>query len=41
LKYYEALDLAHTKNDYTIFIELILKAVEESFEPYFYVLGEK
>ncbi|MCK5780893.1 MAG: Fic family protein, partial [Psychrilyobacter sp.] len=39
LKYYESLDLAHTKMDYTLFIKLILNAVEESFKPYFYALG--
>ncbi|RKY52147.1 MAG: Fic family protein [Candidatus Neomarinimicrobiota bacterium] len=40
LSYYEALDLAHTKNDYSRFMELISKVVTESFEPYFYALGE-
>ena len=39
LEYYEALDLAHTKDDYSRFLELISKTVEESFEPYFYALG--
>ena len=39
LKYYESLDLAHTKQDYRMFIELMIKIVEESFKPYFYALG--
>ncbi|CAB9540905.1 Fic domain protein, MA2133 type [uncultured Gammaproteobacteria bacterium] len=41
LEYYQALDLAHTKQDYQPFMNLTIKAVERSFEPYFYVLGEK
>ena len=39
LEYYEALDKAHTKNDYTSFLELAVKLSEESFKPYFHVLG--
>jgi hypothetical protein len=41
LEYYQALDLAHTKQDYQPFMNLTIKAVERSFEPYIYVLGEK
>ncbi len=39
LDYYNALDLAHTKGNYEPFLELIAKAVEQSFEPYWFVLG--
>ena len=38
LKYYEALDKAHTKNDYTDFIKLIIKSEKEMFNKYFEVL---
>lgn len=41
LAYYQALDTAHTSNNYEPFIELVIKAVEESFEPYWFVLGIK
>jgi len=34
-----ALDLAHTKKEYGAFMKLMCKVVEESFEPYFFVLG--
>lgn len=40
LAYYEALDKAHTLGDDSDFIELISRSVEESFEPYWFVLGE-
>ena len=39
LEYYKALDIAHTIGDNTLFLELMEKVVEKSFEPYFYVLG--
>ena len=39
LEYYKALDTAHTTADTTLFLELMAKVVEKSFEPYFYVLG--
>lgn len=39
LEYYNALDMAHTTDNYKPFIKLVKKAVKESFEPYFYVLG--
>lgn len=39
LEYYNALDIAHTKNDNKLFMELMSKIVEESFEPYFFALG--
>ncbi len=39
LAYYEALDKAHTLGDYKPFISLISALVEESFEPYWFVLG--
>jgi len=40
LAYYDALDKAHTLGDYEPFIELVCTIVEESFEPYWFVLGE-
>ena len=40
LKYYEALDKAHTDKDYNDFIALVSHNIEESFEPYWFVLGE-
>lgn len=40
LEYYKALDTAHTKADDSLFLELMQKVVEKSFEPYFYLLGE-
>ena len=39
LEYYKALDLAHTIDNYELFMELTCKIVKESFEPYFYALG--
>jgi Fic family protein len=41
LEYYEALDLAHTKNDYSLFLKMILGLVESSFKPYWFALGIK
>jgi Fic family protein len=38
LKYYTALDTAHTTGDNSLFLKLKQKVVEKSFEPYFYVL---
>lgn len=39
LEYYQALDNAHTRNDYTDFIKLIAEIVEDSFNPYWFALG--
>ena len=39
LRYYEALDKAHTQRDYRDFIALVSQNIEESFEPYWFVLG--
>jgi len=39
LKYYQALDNAHTKNDYTDFIKLIAEIVKDSFNPYWFALS--
>ncbi len=39
LRYYEALDLAHTEGDYNPFLKLMAETVEEAFEPYWYALG--
>ena len=41
LEYYKALDLAHTTQDYEPFLKIISKVVQESFEPYFYLLNIK
>ena len=41
LEYYEALDVAHTRNDYQPFIHLISDIVKESFKPYWFALGIK
>lgn len=38
LEYYEALDTAHTTGNSRLFLNLIKKALERSFEPYFYIL---
>jgi len=38
LEYYEALDLAHTKNDFSMFYNLIYEIVESSFDVYRKVL---
>ena len=40
LAYYEALDKAHTLGEYNDFMALVAELVEESFEPYWFVLGE-
>ncbi|MBL0731788.1 MAG: Fic family protein [Desulfosarcina sp.] len=39
LEYYEALDTAHTKGDYTLFLTLVADIVEKSFAPYWRALG--
>lgn len=39
LRYYEALDTAHTQGNYGPFLALISEIVAASFEPYFYALG--
>ncbi len=39
LEYYEALDKAHTTDDYTDFIQLMVTVCKESFEPYWFALG--
>lgn len=39
LEYYEALDIAHTKNDYKPFLSLIEDVVESGFQPYWHALG--
>lgn len=39
LEYYKAMDAAHLSGDYSLFLVLMEKVVERSFEPYFYVLG--
>lgn len=41
LEYYEALDLAHTTNNYEAFLRLIAKVVEHGFRPYWHALGVK
>jgi len=40
LSYYDALDKAHTLGDYEPFMALVCEIVEESFEVYWFVLGE-
>ncbi len=39
LEYYEALDTAHTRNDYAPFYRLVMSVVEDAFKPYWQVLG--
>ncbi|HOS61692.1 MAG TPA: Fic family protein [Myxococcota bacterium] len=39
LEYYEALDKAHTKNDYEPFLRLIIEMAAAGFEPYWHILG--
>jgi len=39
LEYYETLDMAHTKNNYAPFFNLIFELVVLGFEPYWYALG--
>ncbi len=41
LEYYEALDCAHTKNDYRPFLVLMADVVESAFKPYWHALGIK
>ena len=38
-KYYDALDKAHTTNDYTDFIDLVSELVEEIENDYLYLLN--
>jgi len=39
LDYYVALDTAHTTNDYTLFLKLMLEMCKDSFSPYWYAIG--
>lgn len=39
LDYYQALDKLHSSGDYSDFLNLITKAVSDSFKPYWYALG--
>jgi len=39
LEYYKALDTAHIIGDNSLFLKLMEKVVERSFEPYFYAMG--
>lgn len=41
LRYYEALDLAHTRGDYESFIALIAECAVQGFDPYWHALGLK
>lgn len=41
LEYYEALDAAHTKQDYKPFLNLSVEVVEAGFKPYWHALGVK
>ena len=41
LEYYEALDAAHTKQDYEPFLTLSVEVVEAGFKPYWHALGVK
>lgn len=41
LEYYEALDRAHTKGDFSAFMALTVSSVEQGFEPYWRALGIK
>ena len=41
LQYYEALDAAHTQNDYQPFLSLIIEIVDLSFQPYWHALNIK
>jgi len=38
LEYYEALDTAYTENNYRPFLSLMYQIVEQSFEPYWWVV---
>ncbi len=40
LEYYQALDRTHTTGDAGLFLALMKRVVEKSFETYFYALGE-
>jgi len=33
VQYYEALDHAHTKEDYSLFLALIVEVIEQGFSP--------
>lgn len=39
LEYYEALDAAHTKGEYSLMLNLVYEIVESAFEPYWHALG--
>lgn len=39
LEYYEALDTAHVKGDYSLFLSLMAMIVEDAFKPYWFALG--
>jgi len=39
LEYYQALDKAHTTGDYADFLNLVVQAVREAFQPYWFLLG--
>jgi Fic family protein len=41
LEYYNALDTAHTNNNYQPFLELICHIVEDAFKKYWFALGKK
>lgn len=41
LQYYEALDQAHTKEDYRSFLDLIAEVTEQGFMPYWHALSIK
>ena len=41
LEYYEALDAAHTKQDYKPFLNLSAEVAEAGFKPYWHALGVK
>jgi len=37
--YYDAIDKAHTTNDYTVFIQIVVNLVKESEDTYLYLIG--
>ena len=39
LEYYESLDTAHVKGDYSMFLSLMSDVVEDGFKPYWFALG--
>ncbi|MDH4200637.1 MAG: Fic family protein [Spirochaetia bacterium] len=41
LTYYQSLEMAHIQNNYEPFFDLMSSIVEESFKPYWSLLGEK